>query len=345
MCGSPGSVLAQNPAPPVTNAAPVLLVGPRIEFATPVHDFGKITSGIVVNHDFVFTNTGDAVLEVSYVRAAGGGPSDLQWDKFVAPGQTGRIPVQIRSAKYRPGPVRESVTVFCNDTNHRATMLQFKGMVWRPIEVKPAYVQFTPLADAQTNETAAVCIVNNTDEPLTLSAPECGTPSFKAELKTVKEGKEFELLISHVPPFSEANVAPASITLKTSSQQEPIISVRAFVVLKHAVEVIPSQFVLGPPATNVTKLVATVRNNDTDVLVLSEPKANVPGVQVEVQATVPGGGQFYLAVNFPAGFTVQRGQPVEVSVKTSHPKFPIIRVPVLQLPARPPSAGPALKPR
>src|SRR6266702_6098464 len=33
--------------------------GPRIQFADPIFDFGKVGSGQVIRHDFVFTNTGN----------------------------------------------------------------------------------------------------------------------------------------------------------------------------------------------------------------------------------------------------------------------------------------------
>ncbi len=322
MCGSLGTALPQN-------SRPAAVVGPRIEFATPIYDFGRITAGVVVKHDFVFTNTGDAVLEVDSVL---GGDYRGEWEKRVAPGQTGKIPIQFNSANFT-GPVRKSLTVTCNDSNHPTTILQFKGTVWRPIEVRPMYAIFTPLVDEQTNETQTLRVVNNTDAPVTLSGPESANPSFKAEVKTVKEGKEFELLISRVPPFGQANVS-APITIKTSSKQMPTLSVEALVMLKHAVEVMPSQIMLGPPTTNVTKYVVIIRNNAAAELVLSEPTASVPGVEVQMQETVPRGRQFNLAVTFPAGFTVRQGQSVEVTVRSNHPKFPRIKVPVSQLPAR-----------
>ena len=37
--------------------------GPRIEFATPIYDFGRVKSGEVVKHTYVFTNVGGAMLQ------------------------------------------------------------------------------------------------------------------------------------------------------------------------------------------------------------------------------------------------------------------------------------------
>ena len=43
----------------------------KIQFADPVYDFGKVSSGEVVKHEFVFTNIGTATLEIKDVRPGG----------------------------------------------------------------------------------------------------------------------------------------------------------------------------------------------------------------------------------------------------------------------------------
>ena len=42
---------------------------PRIQFAELVHEFGKVLVSVPQRHDFIFTNTGNAVLEITGVRA------------------------------------------------------------------------------------------------------------------------------------------------------------------------------------------------------------------------------------------------------------------------------------
>ena len=208
-------------------AAGVPVLGPRIEFASLVYDFGTITSGVPVKYEFVFTNTGDATL----VTEVKGSDYRGDWDKSVPPGKTGKIPIDFRSASFS-GPILKSLLVSCNDRTHPTTILQFKGNVWKPIVVTPMSAIFSPLANAQTNETKTLRIVNNDATPLTLSAPECDNPSLRTELKTVKEGKEFELVVSLVPPFEQANLN-VPITIKTSSKETPALKIQVFIVPKH----------------------------------------------------------------------------------------------------------------
>jgi len=310
--------------------------GPKIQFAELAYDFGKVSSGELVKHTFVFTNIGTATLEIKEVRPGCGCTTAGTWDKEVEPGKTGSIPLQFNSANFG-GIVMKQATVTCNDLSQSNVVLQIKGTVWKAIEITPTMAVFNVSSEAQTNDTKVVRIVSNLDQPLTLSDLQCTNSSFKAELKTVKEGKEFELQITAIPPFNSPSVV-APVTLKTSSTNMPVINVSAYAVVQQPVTVAPSQIMLPPgPFTNVVHHVITVRNTGTNSLVLSDANVNVPGAQVHVEETQPG-RLFNLSVDFPAGFEVNAGQQVAVSVKSNHPKFPLITVPVFQ-PKRAPTAA------
>src|SRR5438093_11945731 len=66
-----------------TEAAKPEGVGPRIQFEQPDYDFGKVSSGESVKHTYTFTNTGDALLEVSAVHPSCGCTTAGEWSKEV----------------------------------------------------------------------------------------------------------------------------------------------------------------------------------------------------------------------------------------------------------------------
>ena len=55
-------------APLAAAAAATNVLGPRIQFATPVYDFGRAKSGEPVKYTYVFTNTGDQLLIINSVH-------------------------------------------------------------------------------------------------------------------------------------------------------------------------------------------------------------------------------------------------------------------------------------
>src|SRR5437899_1894842 len=275
---------------------------PRIDFASTVFNFGRSKPGDVIKHDYIFTNSGAAMLEITDVKPGCGCTTAGTWDRFVEPGKTGSIPLQFNPGAFN-GPVAKSAIVSCNDPSHTNIVLQLSGTIWRPIEVVPASAVFSFSSEGQKNETRVLRIFNHLEAPLTLSDLQCTNSSFRAKLQTVELGKEFELRITAVPPFTTSSVF-GSITLKTSSPDAPLIAASAYAMLQPAVMVTPEQISLPPgPLASGTSSVTTIRNNGTNVLQLTEARVDVPGVEIRIQESEPG-RLFTLTVNFPAGFQI-----------------------------------------
>ena len=55
-------------APPAVAAVSTNVLGPRIQFETPVYDFGRARCGEPVKYTYAFTNTGDRMLIISSVQ-------------------------------------------------------------------------------------------------------------------------------------------------------------------------------------------------------------------------------------------------------------------------------------
>jgi hypothetical protein len=340
---------AQNAPPPPSpgpTGAAAAAAGPRIQFAAPVFDFGKVDMGALIKHDFVFTNTGDATLEIKDVRTTCGCTTTTNWGHRIEPDKTGAIPIRFDTANYG-GQVSKSLTIICNDVTQSNVVLRFKGTVFKPIDLIPPTVYFNVLSEAATNETRLVRIVSHLEEPLTLSEPECTNLAFKAELKTVQPGKEFALHVTSLPPKNVAMFA-APITIKTSSPRVPVLTLNALAVVQQPVTVMPSKLALPPgPLTSPLRPSITIRNNGTNALALSDASVNTTNAGVQVKEIQPG-RLFSLTLNLPAGFEIKPDQKVVVSVKSTHPKFPLITVPVyqqLRAPGGPVAAsGPAQAP-
>jgi hypothetical protein len=320
------------PSQPAKAGAPEV-AEPKIQFADTEFDFGKLNGGEVARHDFVFTNTGTATLEIKDVRPSCGCTTAGTWDRQVEPGKTGVIPLQFNSAGFG-GTVSKSAIVMCNDPGHTNVVLHLKATVWKPFDVLPATTVFNVSSEAPSNETRVVRIVSNLEEPVELSDVQCSSQSFRTELKTVQPNKEFELYITAVPPFA-SNTTFAAFTITTSSPRMPKINVNAYVMVQQPMIVAPNQIMLpmGRLAAAMSQSVK-ILNRGTNALALSDASVNTPGVEVRLQEIQPG-RVFSLMVNFPAGFEIKMEEKVEVSVKSNHPKFPVIKVPVFQ--SRPPA--------
>jgi copper(I)-binding protein len=329
----------QTAAPPAAAEASTNVIGPKIQFATPLHDFGRARAGEPVKYTYVFTNTGDRLLILNTVQPQCGCTTAGDWTRQVQPGNTGSIPIQFNTANYN-GPVFKQVTVTCNVTNQPTLFLQLKGTVYKPFDLNPSMAVLNIPPDAET-ASVVVTITNNTEEPLVLSTPESNNRAFAAELKTNALGKGYQLIVSAVPPTPPGSVQ-GQISLRTSWTNPAVITVPVAANVQPAVMVIPSYITLAPgPLANAVTNSVSIRNNSTNDLKLSDPVVNVPGVEAEIKEMQPG-KSFTALLAFPQGFQIPPGQQVELSVKSSNPKFPVVKIPVMQTPRpAPPAPHPA----
>jgi len=319
----------QTAAPPAAAEASTNVIGPKIQFATPLHDFGRARAGEPVKYTYVFTNTGDRLLILNTVQPQCGCTTAGDWTRQVQPGNTGSIPIQFNTANYN-GPVFKQVTVTCNVTNQPTLFLQLKGTVYKPFDLNPPMAVLNIPPDAET-ASVVVTITNNTEEPLVLSTPESNNRAFAAELKTNALGKGYQLIVSAVPPTPPGSVQ-GQISLRTSWTNPAVITVPVAANVQPAVMVIPSYITLAPgPLANAVTNSVSIRNNSTNDLKLSDPVVNVPGVEAEIKEMQPG-KSFTALLAFPQGFQIPPGQQVELSVKSSNPKFPVVKVLVVQTP-------------
>lgn len=99
----------------------------EITFEEKSHDFGNITEGEKAKHKFVFTNTGDAKLVLTNVKASCGCTTP-EWPKEpILPGEKGHI-TAVYNSKGRPGKFHKSISVTSNAGNG-VQVIYIKGVV------------------------------------------------------------------------------------------------------------------------------------------------------------------------------------------------------------------------
>jgi hypothetical protein len=322
-----GRLAAQGTAP-TPSAVPS---GPMIQFDSMEYDFGKAATGELVKHVFTVTNSGSETLEISNVHPSCGCTTAGDWSRQIDPGRKGTIPIQFNSARYS-GAVTKTIDVTSNAKNQPKATLRLKGIVWKPIDITPQTAVISVLSDETNTASTSVRIVNQTDSEVTLSNLTSTSKAFTGELKTIKPGKEFELIITAQPPFAQGNT-PATISLKTSLTNVPSLSVTTIATVQPAVQVSPAVVALSGSADHWTTNRVLIHGNGIVAtnLTLEDPQASDSHIQVKV---VPLGmhGMYNLLVAVPPNFEIPKGQQVQVTVKSNNPHYPLITVPIHQLP-------------
>jgi hypothetical protein len=354
LAGQPVPPVAANPAPAIvagnatlptpviasnaTPEAPLIAGDAMIDFDNKQYDFGTSWAGAPVKHEFIVANSGTGTLVITNIHPACGCTTAGIRSLRVDPGKTGIIPVSFDNSHYS-GNVSKTIDVYSNAKNLPRAILMLRGSVKKPIEVTPQSAVINIQSDSTNAATASVRIVNQSGSDVTISDPISSNKSFTGELKTVKPGLEYELIITAQPPFATAHTT-AAFSLKTTLASVPTLSVTAIAAVQQAVEVSPVHITLTPPVPRWTTNRVFIHGNGSAPLTLEDPQSSDSRLQLQI---VPLGtrNMFNLLVAVPPDFEIPRGQRVEVTVKSNHPHYPLITIPIGQLPQGRAAGGPS----
>jgi|SRR5690606_32666558 len=100
---------------------------PSIDFVDSFHDFGTVTAGEVVEHEFVFKNNGGIPLIISQTIASCGCTIPEKPTDPILPGEEGKIKVAYNSAG-KEGLEEKTITVLSNAAESRK-VLKIKTIV------------------------------------------------------------------------------------------------------------------------------------------------------------------------------------------------------------------------
>lgn len=113
---------------------------PRAVVAAPVQDFGKVSQGQQLSHDFEIRNEGTAPLELNRVEPACG-CTVAKFDRIIPPGGTGKVHADIDTATLA-GSVSRGITVYTNDPANPQLTLTFKVDATPKLNVHPGYARY-----------------------------------------------------------------------------------------------------------------------------------------------------------------------------------------------------------
>ena len=301
--------------------------GPGIQFKDIIFDFGTVTCGEIVSHDFAFVNTGDQTLVITDVHPGCGCTTATNWTQRVAPGRTGVIPIRFDSSHFS-GPVSKAIMVGSNARSKELLCLILKGKVFRAFTVDPMTAVLV-LRPEQTSATARVKITYNGTDPISILDPAVSSAagnSYDVALATNSPGSEFTLSVS-ARVFIQSGVDYGNITLRTTATNGRSLTVPLVVSRSPWLSVYPSPLILSKNATNEANALITVINNASSPVTVSNPKASDRKLAVELASTKPGFA-YTLRVTVPAGYA--EGAPARIVAETSNTNQPSLVIPIEQ---------------
>ncbi len=325
ICGST-PLAGQDPAPARSGE-------PQLKLSSEEWNFGEVWQGQPLKGEIIFTNVGDAPLEILDITTSCGCTLATRPKSPLAPGESGTMIIGYTSEK-RPGRAQQTVTVKTNDLTRPTVSIRVTG------EVKPAYTMeprdglvFGQLFQ-KSGESRRVVITNKYTEPLLLSLkPNQDLGPFVVELKPIEVGQKYELIATTKPPLPVGR-HQAQVELLTNLEFLPHIDATLYGFVQPPVTVRPEKLFWPRNYPTEMKRVLRVAHAPDHPIEVTEVRSNYPEIKVEVEKPSEGkapqreGTQ--ISVTLPPGDRLPAdAQPViEIMTTSPDPAYQKLVVPI-----------------
>ncbi len=192
-----------------------------------------------LEHTFHFKNKGKTELQITNVVTA----SPLRFKgatSKIAPGKDGSVTVSLEMPRVF-GDYAGEVVVQFNDAN--SLTFPVTGKIMAPIQILPIPAFFVSTQRGFENA-ASIEIIGNEKEPLQILSVQHESDRFKTRLKTLEEGRRYQLTLTLKGEGKTGRVTEQIIIL-TSSAKQPRLVISANTLVKDRVYTFPDKIDLG----------------------------------------------------------------------------------------------------
>jgi hypothetical protein len=240
-----------------------ILAAPQIAVEQPIYDFGSITNGTQLFHDFIIRNTGDAELEISRVASSCDACLQASLEKtIIQPGGESLLHARL-DLSLLDGTVSRAISIYCNDPNDSTLVVGLTGVVVPAYLVTPSEIGLD-LSQGQQTSAAEIVSLLNLHAPL--SQVLCNDTNIVTSL-SMEASNQFILTLQATKSFPHEN-ATISLTVRSTDSNDPLCRVTGFVRNPPDLELVPERLQFLPQAEPQTLILWIKQHGATPLILL-----------------------------------------------------------------------------
>lgn len=326
------------PGDAATAAEEAKPAGPKAVVPEPVKNFGKVPRGTQLSYDYEIHNGGTEDLKITRVAPACG-CTVASYDEVIQPGESGKIHAEIDTS-ILGGQNSRTITVYTNDPERPVVRLVYEAELVPILDVHPGYARYRVVHGEEEEGLIKQWVFTADGQDFKVTGVESPVPYLGVTFHKATEEERHDEVSAKVPEspqwvvemVMDYNNAPLGaiaqeVVIHTDHkvQKNLVIPVSGFV--RPPMWATPNEINLGEiePGQKV-RLSVVVQN------FLTEPM-EITGVRFdgkEVESTV---NEVMEGRKYTVWVTVAPGEeqgPVrgKLEIGTSHPKNPVVEVPV-----------------
>jgi hypothetical protein len=305
---------------------------PKAVAAEPIKDVGVVSKGDKVTHDFLIRNEGNAPLQITEVRPACG-CTVVEFDKTIAPGQTGKVHVVIDTATFS-GAIAKGVTAFTSDTGNPQIELTVRADVQPLIAVKPGYARYITVQGEEEEGVIQQTLWPTDGAPMDVVKVDSPYPFLKVSFHEAKpeelapegkgKGKQWRIetkLDRDAPVGALADY----VRVTTTHPKQKLVEIPVSGFVRPVLAVTPPTADFGSLALKQpVKRTFVIRSFSTEPVKVTSVDGTVKGMDAQLQP-VQEGREYQLHVTFKSD--MPKGPfNGKLTIHTDSPKKPVVEV-------------------
>ena len=244
-------------------AGPRAGAAPRIVVDRPAYDFGSITNGSELRHDFVVRNAGDADLTIDRVVSSCTVCLQARIERTTIPAG-GEVRLLARlDLRILEGPVSRGLLVYSNDPANSPLVLELTGTVIPLFQVTPASIDLD-LTEGPRSASAEIVPLTGLRAPLSRIVSD--NAEVTGELSPEGPGR-FVVTVRPAPSFPRESEV-AHLTLRSADAGDPPCRVTVVVRNPPDLELIPARLRFQPLADPQTRLLCLRQHGAAPLILL-----------------------------------------------------------------------------
>lgn len=302
---------------------------PKLAIDRTEWDFGTIWYGDPCQTSLELKNEGSAPLRIEEVSTSCGCTATEAHKEVLAPGESEQIRISYNSKK-GVTEVHQTVTIKSNDPTRPTVRIPVKGTVKHVYDMQPQERLVFGRLLRTDHQTRTIELRNNLTEPVKLKIAESDQPlPFDVRLEEKVPG-QYYVLTAETRDL-RAGVNSIYLTLETTSERFPKLTIPVSAIGMERVDVMPSQLILLPGQVRRYVSVNFVPEHPIKV---TEVRSGHPALRIDVpeepRSTPAGVFREYRLWVTVEDFDAVPAQGVEIEIFTDDrdPRFQKLVVPV-----------------
>lgn len=305
---------------------------PKAVAVEPVKDVGVVAKGEKIVHDFVIKNEGDAPLEITSVQPACG-CTVAEFDKTIAPGQTGKIHAVIDTVTFN-GPISKGVAVATSDPDTPEIQLTIQAKVEPYLSARPGYARYIYVKGEPVTALIGQTIWAPDGTPFDVLKVESPAPYLKTSFREAKDsekqpdvkGKQWrvDILLADDAPVGALS---ETVVVQTNHPKQALVHIPVSGFVRPTIAVTPPVADFGDvELKEPLRKSLNLRNFATESIKITSVDEALNGVEAQLEPLQDGREyQVRLTLKPELGKGPFNGK---LTIHTDSPKIPVIEVPV-----------------